>query len=63
MPAFEAPASGIIRAAQRSEDIATFELSRLTFHEAGTCLGSDIAAAATIVTRSIRRVHMIRLLQ
>jgi hypothetical protein len=39
--------------------MAMFVLPNPELHEAGTCLGRDIAAAATIVARSTRRVHMI----
>lgn len=42
----------------RKEVTARFEFPKPRFHEAGTCFGRDIAAAATIVARSNRRVHM-----
>jgi hypothetical protein len=45
-------------ALQRSELTAIWELPNPAFHEAGTWRGSDIAAAATIVASSKRRVHM-----
>jgi hypothetical protein len=61
MPALVAPAFPVKLCdaqAQRSETTATsFELAA-AFHEAGRWRGSDIAAAATIVARSTRRVHI-----
>ena len=56
MPAFRAPAF-VYCGCQRSE-LATWGATKPTFQEAGTWRGSDIAAAATIVARSTRRVHM-----
>jgi hypothetical protein len=43
---------------QRIEFDATCEEANPTFHEAGTWRGSDIAAAATIVSSNSRRAHM-----
>ena len=44
---------------QRSDWIAMLVEPIPTFHEVGLWRGIDIAHAATIVTRSIRRAHMV----
>lgn len=59
MPAFGAPALPVASCCYRNALIDTPWDIRPAFHEAGTWRGSDIAAAATMVARSNRRVHML----
>lgn len=63
MPAFGAPAFPVLllplEKLYRKVVTARFALPKPTFHEAGTCFGMDMAAAAIIVARSTRLVHML----